>query len=446
VTWERGSCQTGPMNARRPFRPSRRLAAARVPALLLVLATAMSACGSPAPSQTASSGPVSTPHGSAAAGDASPNVSDAATYLQIEQQVEQLRGLSVTKTVDPTLLDEKGVQDWLAKENQAQTDHAAMAKESRLLIHLGLLPPGSSLEQLELDLQEGQVIGFYDPDTKQLYILSQSGGVGVLQKVTFSHEFTHALQDQNFGLAKLATDAPDQSDRDLGRLSLAEGDATLLMSQWTAKNLSLIEMLGLAGSAGTGADQMAAAPAILRETLLFPYQQGLAFVQGIYDSGGWDAVDKLYSKPPDSSSQILHPALYAAGIEPVTVSLPKVPASLAAGWQLVSQDTLGELDLGVWLEGEHPTSAQTDAATSATTQWGGDRVGLYEGPSGAWAVVLRTVWRTDAGSLAFRDEAALAAGRLPGSIAVCSGSGTVDVYVASDRATLDAFSACNPIG
>jgi hypothetical protein len=414
-------------------------------ALALCLAVAASACGSPAPSPTsatATATATATTGGSASAG----SPADAATYVQIEQQVEQLRELSATRTVDPILLDEQGVRDWLTKANQAQTDHAGMAKESRLLIHLGLLPAGSSLEQLELDLQAGQVVGFYDPISKQLYVLSQSGGVGVLQKVTFSHEFTHALQDQNFGLAKLNTDAADQTDRDMARLSLAEGDATLSMSQWSAKNLSLVDMLSLAGSAGVGADQLAAAPAILRQTLLFPYQQGLAFVQGIYDSGGWAAVDALYAKPPNSSSQILHPELYATGVEPVAVTLPKVPTSLAAGWQLVTQDTLGELDLTVWLEGEHPTSDQTDAATSATAQWGGDRVGLYEGPNGTWAVVLRTDWRSDAGRQAFRDEAALAAGRLAHPIAVCSGPSAVDVFVASDRATLDAFSTCNPIG
>ena len=66
----------------------------------------------------------------------------------------------------------------------------------------------------------------------------------------------------DFGLAKLGTDTPDQNDRDLARLSLAEGDATLSMTQWSAKNLSFVEILTLAGSATTGADQLAAAPAI----------------------------------------------------------------------------------------------------------------------------------------------------------------------------------------
>jgi hypothetical protein len=419
--------------------------------LALSVAVVVSACGSPAPSPSAAGGSASTPAQTATpAGSAtsagSPNPSDAAIYVQIEKQVEQLRGLSATRTVTPTLLDEQGVRDWLTKANQQQTDHVATAKEGRLLIHLGLLPQGSSLEQLQLDLEAGQVVGFYDPVSKQLYVLSQSGGVGPLQKFTFSHEYTHALQDQNFGLDKLATDAPDQSDRDLAHLSIAEGDATVLMTQWGAQNLSIIDMLSLAGSAGAGSDQLAAAPAILRETLLFPYQQGLAFVQGIYDSGGWAAVNALYTKPPNSTSQILHPELYAAGVEPVTVSLAKVPVALPAGWQLVTQDTLGELDLGVWLEGEHPTSTQTDAATNATSQWGGDRVGLYEGPNSAWAVVLRTNLRNEAGRQAFRDAAALAAGRLASPIAVCLGASTVDVYVASDQATLDAFSTCNPIG
>jgi len=54
------------------------------------------------------------------------------------------------------------------------------------LAHLGLLPAGASLEQLMLDLNSGQAIGFYDVDTKQLYLLSQSGAVGPEEQLTFS--------------------------------------------------------------------------------------------------------------------------------------------------------------------------------------------------------------------------------------------------------------------
>ena len=65
------------------------------------------------------------------------------------------------------------------------------------------------------------------------------------------------------------------------------------------------------------------------------------------------------------------------------------------------QDTLGELQLRVWLEGEHPTDAAKQAADAAASTWAGDRVGLWEGPSGAWAVVLRTQWRNATGRTDF---------------------------------------------
>jgi hypothetical protein len=405
------------------------------------LATAGAASASPRPSGTATGSATSSQPPVAA----SPNPSDLAVFATIESQVEALRGLQASTRVTPILLDSGALADWMTRTNAAETDHLALANESRLFIHMGLLPAGSSLEQLELALDSGQVIGFYDPVSKGLYVLSQSGGIGPVEKVTFAHEYTHALQDQNFGLGKLAIDTPDQGDRDLARTSLPEGDATLLMTSWMTKYLSPADLLMIALNSGSAAqaEQLAEAPAILRQTLLFPYQQGLAFVQGVYAAGGWSAVDQLYSRPPDSTSQILHPELYASRVEPLTVVLPPVPAGLGSGWQLTMQDTLGEFQLAVWLEGEQPTTAQTAAATSATSTWAGDRVGLYEGPNGAWAVVLRTDWRTAAGSQAFWSAASLKASGMSGASRVCDASNGVSVVLASNQTILPLLSTCS---
>lgn len=416
-------------------------------ALLVGLAIVVGSCGSAsntgAPSATNSAG---AQHTTAPSTAGSAGQSDQAIYAKIERQVEALRELTPTSTVTPVLLDSQGVSEWLTKANAAQTDHAALANESRLFADLGLIPAGSSLEKMELDLEAGQVVGFYDPVSKGLYVLSQSGGVGPTQKLTFSHEYTHALQDQNFGLEKLATNTPDQSDRDLARTSLPEGDATLLMTLWMQQNLSMVELLQIAGESLSGpqAGQLANAPEILRQTLTFPYEQGLAFVQGAYNSGGWPAVDRLYSHPPDSTSQILHPDLYASGIKPVALTLPPGPASLGSGWKLTMQDTLGEFQLGIWLEGQKPTSVETATAQSATGTWAGDRVGLYEGPNGAWAVVLETAWRTVDGRSAFENAARTHAGELPGPAVVCSSGNEATVYVASNVTSLEAFAPCRP--
>lgn len=420
-------------------------------ALLLALAFLVAACG-PANGWPARSSPAvgtATPPPSASSTAApsggSPNPADLAVYAQIESQVQALRGLTAKSPVTPVLLDSQGVRDWLTKANAAQTNHQAMADQSRLFIHLGLLPAGSSLEQMEIDLQAGQVIGFYDTDSKGLYVLSESGGVGGMEKLTFSHEYTHALQDQNFGLDKLGLDAPDQSDRDLARLAVPEGDATEMMSQWMIKYMSPIEMMQVAGESliGPQADQLAKAPRILSETLMFPYESGLSFVEGIYRAGGWAAVNALYANLPDSTSQILHPDLYTARVKPVAVTVPAVPSSLA-GWKLTMQDTLGELELRIWLEGETPSASQSQAAAAATSNWGGDRVGLYEGPNGTWAVVMRTAWRTVPGTAAFQTAATSMTGNLPGPAVVCADGSGVALYVASDVTALEAFAPCRP--
>jgi len=426
-------------------------------ALVLGLAVIASACGSgvaspspwvaPTANPTAVPSPGSPSAGASAAG--SLNQADQAVYAAIESQVEAIRQLQPKTTVTPVLLDSKGVRDWLTKANAEQTNHQAMADESRLFIHLGLLPTGSSLEQMELDLEAGQVLGFYDPVSKGLYVLSESGGVGPTEKLTFSHEYTHALQDQNFGLDKLAVDTPDQGDRDLARTALPEGDATLEMTLWMQKNLSMADMLAIAGDSlsGPAADQLAKTPAILRQTLMFPYNDGLAFVQRIYAGGGWAAVDKLYANPPASTSQILHPDLYAAGVAPVSVAVPAVPASLGSGWKLTMQDTLGELQLRIWLEGESPDSAATAVAAAATSGWGGDRIGLYEGPKGAWAVVLHTAWRSDAGATAFSAAADQRLTALGEQFRVCPGDSThVNVAIASSEPLVPEFIDCNTMG
>ena len=421
----------------------------RLAAVAVAMAVALSACGTSTPTL----GPSPTAPASAAASvalTAGPSAeSDQAVYARIESQVETIRELQHTSTVTPVLLDSAGVRDWLTKANAAQTNHAALANETKLFVHLGLLPAGSDLEQMELDLQAGQVVGFYDPESKGLYILSDSGGVGPVQKITFAHEYTHALQDQVFGLDKLAIDTPDQGDRDLARTALAEGDASLAMTLWSTKNMSIPDLLAVLGdpSSADQTQQLAKAPTILRESLMFPYLDGLAFVQSIYDKGGWAAIDQVYANPPDSTSQILHPDLYNEKVGPVAVSVPAVPAALS-GWKLTMQDTLGELQLRIWLEGENPTNTATTTAASATSAWAGDRVALYEGPNGAWAVVLKTTWRSAAGAQAFGSQVDKVLQGLSKSnpTRICGGSimsSTVSIVVASDQTVIPLLEACN---
>jgi hypothetical protein len=117
----------------------------------------------------------------------------------------------------------------------------------------------------------------------------------------------------------------------------------------------------------------------------------------------------------------------------------KLPATLAAdmgaGWSEAVQDTFGEFQLGVWLR-EAGVSASD--ASAAAAGWGGDRLGVLEGPGDAWAVVMSTAWDSTTDATEFETAAGASLSELGGSATILPGKGgdTRWLLVASDDDTL----------
>ena len=77
---------------------------------------------------------------------------------------------------------------------------------------LGLLPPDASLEDLYIEpARAARSRASTARRTRQLYVVSRSGGLGPTREATFAHEYTHALQDQNFDLRASQLDAPGRA-------------------------------------------------------------------------------------------------------------------------------------------------------------------------------------------------------------------------------------------
>ncbi len=405
----------------------------RVVAAFIVIALVATGCGpdvvvtSPSPTVAATTGP------SAPASSPTPAPDPATVYAAIERQVIEIRGLQPKAPVEPTILDDAGikklVKDSFTKDNPADV----MEANDRLLTLMGLLDPAASLEDLYIELLGSQVAGLYNPDDKKLYVVSKSGALGPTEKVTFSHEFTHALQDQNFDLKGLALDEIGQGDRGLARLSLVEGDATLLMSYWASANLTQAETFQMLAESlnPENTKVLNGMPAVRREQLLFPYTSGLNFVQGLQGAGGWPAVNKAFGSPPASTEQILHPDKYAAHEVAAAVDLPSDLASrLGAGWKVTLEDTLGEFSLRVWLANAGGAKASA-TAVAAAAGWDGDRAVVLEGPAGADAAAISTKWDTAADATEFATAARLALRGLahPGDVLALSGTTTVTVVI-----------------
>ena len=407
----------------------------------LVLVTLLAAaCGSgdtsPSPSPSAaatlSPSPTDAPPPTA---EPSP-VDPTAVYDAIEQQVVAIRGLDPTAEVERETVDEQQLGDLIKQMYEEDSPPEYVAANERFYKALGLLPQDESLEDLTLELLSGGVAGFYRNDQKKLYVVSKSGAVGGNEKITFAHEFDHALQDQHFTVFKDQEDVTDQSDRILARQAVYEGDATLLMTLWASQNFSPTDMQDVlaAGRDPDATEMLERMPAILRETLLYPYTTGLTFAQTAFMAGGWAAVDAFYADMPVSTEQILHAEKWQAREAPKKVALPKnVARDLGKGWTLPLEDTFGEFQLGVWLR----EAGATDA-TAAAAGWGGDRLGVLEGPGDAWAVAMATDWDSAAEAAEFETAANTAVATLGPNARLLPGAGDTIrwILVASDDATL----------
>ena len=401
-------------------------------------APASAAASGPAPS--ASSSIVSpVPSGS---GGPAPSVDEAALYDQIQSEVLAIRGLKAANVKRETI-DEARLKALTAADFDKDNPPEYVAANERLFKALGLMPEDQSLKALFLDLVGSQVAGFYRPDAKKLYIVSRSGAINGANKITFAHEYDHALQDANFAVFDDQKSLLDKTDQALARAALYEGDATILMTVWAGPNLTPAELQEVftAGTDPAATAILERTPAILREGLLFPYTGGVAFLSPIQAAGGWPAIDALYSKLPVSTEQVLHPEKYQAGEAPVAVELPaNLAKDLGAGWSQPLTDTFGEFQMRVWMT---DTGVALADATAAAAGWGGDRFAVLDGPGDTWGVVMRTAWDSDADAGAFEAAAATslqeAGGR--GGVFVGEDGKTRWVLVGSDDPTLSKLTA-----
>ena len=426
--------------------PSDRRRLPAVAALLLGAVLVVTACGTNAssaspssaatPSPATSAAPTALPSPSVAPSPSAASALDA-IYDTVEQQVIGIRGLQPTKPVARQFITPAEAKAMLAKDFDTETPAAYLAGSERLYKALGLIPAGSSLRDLTIDLLGGAVAAFYRDVEGKLYVITKSGQPGPAERFYFAHEYDHALQDQNSTIFKDQRDVYDQGDRLLARQAIYEGDATLLMTQWAAANLNQSELLEVlaSGNDPEGQAVLDRTPAILKDTLTFPYTTGLTYVQAAQAAGGWPAVNAFFKTMPESTEQILHPDKYTAHEAPVKVELPADLATrLGAGWTVPIQDTFGEFQLGLWLR---ESGVDPQAARDAAAGWGGDRLAVVEGPDGAWAVAMQTAWDTDADAAAFEKAASTAIKKATGDAHVLPGAGgkTRWVLIANDAKT-----------
>ncbi|HEV2761836.1 MAG TPA: hypothetical protein VGV38_02485, partial [Pyrinomonadaceae bacterium] len=315
-----------------------------------------------------------------------------AATAEVLEETSRLRELPVLRPVTSGAQSRADIEQMITRNLNEDTTPEEMRATEVALKKFGLVPPEFRLREFIVKLLSEQVAGYYEPKRQTFYLADWIDVDG--QKPVMAHELTHALQDQHFNLRRFEKWPKGDSDAELAAQALVEGDATLVMTHYIAQNplVAFAMMKSMLGS-GAATEQIESAPRALRDTLLFPYEDGMTFARQLQRRGGWPLVSKAYAELPQSTEQILHVEKYFSREAPVKVHFPNLAQALGAGWRRTDYDVNGEWGY-LKIIGEYLTIREE--SRNAAGGWAGDRYALYERARGGGVVLAQmTVWDTE---------------------------------------------------
>ena len=340
------------------------------------------------------------------------------------QEISHLTGLAIKAPLKKRVMNREQMRKFVEENLRTEYTPAYIHEQETVLKAFGLVSPEFDLVKFFVSFYSEQAAGIYDQRSKTMILADWVEPE--LQNMVLAHELTHALQDQNFDLEKFLLAERSNDDATSARQAITEGYATAAMFQHllppaALDSLSSLGSLAELGNMPSFASLLDAAvqqqftqfpaftgaPFSLRFQALFPYSQGMAFMQQGLAHGGWARLNQLFVSPPETTRDIFSPQLYFSGDDAAhaaiqensKLSLPRPkPLAGVAGLKFVVENTMGELGyyslLGQFIS--------EDAAKSTSAALIEDRYLAYEVPDKhRYALVARTRWTSPEGALSF---------------------------------------------
>ncbi len=344
---------------------------------------------------------------------------------QITPDLAKVRGLALKHAIPAQMQTTAEFRSYM--ERAAAQDPKKLAAATTGLIALGLLPTGVDLGHAIADTLVTQAAAYYDWEAKRFSIV-QLPTDPTNRDVLVSHELTHGLQDQHFDLAAFV-DAKDlDTDAAIARRFVVEGDAMMasiaftvfaatgayeltrdqtramrpqlakfatsdMTSMIAALQAQSADVVAKDPSLKASFDAMGSLPRIVLVPLLASYMHGAMFILDVYEKGGWTSVNALFTDPPQSTEQVLHPERWFSGDRPVRIDIPDVEDS-----ELVVYDVIGELQWSVYF------SLWPHTGDKPEINWGGDRYAVWRDKEGdELTVLIVTTWDTAYAAKGFHD-------------------------------------------
>ena len=341
----------------------RRIVAGVVAALFLALGVAAQKAASPAPLPP-------------------PESAQSQEFLQAADEVlaemSKLISLPILSPLKKSMRSREEIRAYLLRKMREDKDADKRYADQKTMEKFGLIPKDYPLDQVLVKVLTEQIAGLYDPDSQEFFIADWTSPAD--ERPVMSHELTHALQDQHFHIDKWTDAAKPNDDAELARDSVLEGSAMAAMFDYELGGKGSIRDLGdfdptlLMGDMDSS-PELAKAPKVIQDELLFPYLEGIRFTQQLLKAGnGWPDFYKVFDKPPVSTQQIMHPDLYLQGVVPAKIELPATKDVVPGEWKKLDENLMGEFGVQEILKQFLPKERSKALAAA----WAGDRYAIFE--------------------------------------------------------------------
>ncbi len=337
-------------------------------------------------------------------------------------------GLPVKSQVKREIISRAAVESYLKEKFEEDQSARRMQRDEIVLKKFGLLDRDFALKPFLLALLKEQIEAYYDAKTKTVYMLDW---VGIEeQKPVLAHELTHALQDQHSDLDKWSDQTPDdvslnagddadhlaKDEMDTAREAVVEGQATAVMVDYMLKPMgkSLVkdpEVMEFVEQQMNGSEDspiLARAPLLLRESMLFPYREGLNFEQDVWmDQGQAAAFTGTLDRPPTSSWEIINPREYEKKHIPAVPLLPDIHPLVDPLYKPYDIGQVGQLDVRILTElfGGDQESRDLTPAWDGGLYWAGQRLSAKtpaeRASTNSIAILYLSVWKSAASAQDF---------------------------------------------
>jgi hypothetical protein len=357
---------------------------------------------------------------------------------QLIQFSSQETGLPIKSSVKRTLTTRAAVESYLNEKFQEDEGAKKLQRGEIVLKKFGLLDRDFDLKPFLLALLKEQIEAYYDSKSKTVNLLDW---VSVEeQKPVLAHELTHALQDQHVDLEKWGDQTPSEvstnyrddvdhlskDEIDTAREAVAEGQATAVMmdnilkpmGKSLIKDPEVVEFIKNQMNGGENSPVLARAPLLLSESLLFPYREGLSFVQDVWmDQGQKAAFVGALDRPPTSTWEIINPREFEKAKLPVVPLMPDIHPIVDNTYKPYDIGQVGELDLHILTELFGGDNAARDLTPSwdGGIYWAGQRLSATtpaeQASTKSISLFYLSAWKNAASAQAFSELYANALGR-----------------------------------